>query len=75
MVEKFNFIDKITSKQEASIGLAIFGIGTIFAVVGLDYATLIMWAEKTAVSLPNEVHASAALIATALLGYIIGKKA
>ena len=73
MVEKTNFIDKFTSKKEASIGLAVFGIGTIFAVVGIDllYVALTI---KPAITLPTEIHASAALIATALLGYIIGKK-
>ena len=74
MTEKTNFVDKFTSKKEASIGLAVFGIGTIFAVVGLDFVTLILYTAKTAVSLPTEVHVSAATIATALLGYIIGKK-
>ena len=73
MAKDISFTDNITSKKEVALTLAGFGIGTIFAVVALDWGTVAL-GVKEVVSLPSEIHAVATTMAVALLGYIIGKK-
>lgn len=71
--KEFNPIDKIESKTELTIKLAVGTIATSVFLSVLDLGSVAI-GLKDSPSLPNEFHATNGMLVTGFFGYLIGKK-
>lgn len=71
--KKYNFLDKYVNKKETALSLATLGVGGLFAITFADLG-LVAVGLKEVSTLPQEMLTYSTVSATALLGYVLGKK-
>ena len=69
----FNPFDKYTNKEESAVLLGIYFLGGLATLYFADLATVAVGIKET-LALPVEIGITVTATATALLGFILGRK-